>query len=184
MKLSNEIIAQMLDKAGLSINSPAVAERLADEIGKVTGDRLGVNTIKRLLGIYEDGRNPHRFTLDMVARYLDFDSYEALLKQSKNGNSEFITDKDLDVDSATLAVGTLVTITYQPAREIMLRYEGDEKYTVVRSTNSKLQKADICTISHLIKGQPLFASQVVRDQKDLGRFIGGEEGGIKITEII
>lgn len=184
MKLSKEIISKMLDKAGLTMGTPALGSRLAEIIWAETGERLGVNTIKRLIGIYDDGCNPRRFTLEVVAHYLGYDTYEELIKSAENDNSGFLNSAMGDIVSTELKQGALVTITYRPNRMIMLRHEEGNQYFVVRSENSKLLKGDLCNVVCIRSGHPFYATDVTRNGQKLGYYIAGEDGGVTIVEVI
>ena len=184
MKLSKEIIYKLLDKAGLTLATPAVGTRLSEIIKAETGERLGVNTINRLIGLYEVECKPRRFTLEVVARYLGYENYEELIKNTESDNSCFLSDITSDIVSANLKNGALVTITYRPDRLIILCHEEGNMYIVARSENSKLHKGDLCTIVHIKSGIPLFASNVTRNGQNLGQYIAGEDGGVTIVEVI
>lgn len=184
MKLSKEIINKILNKAGLTMGTPALGSRLSEIIQAETGERLGVNTVKRLIGIYEDGSNPRRFTLEVVARYLGYNTYEELIKNTENGDSAFLSDFSGDIVSADLKPGALVTITYRPDRMIMLRHEEGDLYIVVRSENSKLLKGDLCTVAHIRSGLPFYVTDVIRNGQKLGHYIAGEDGGVTIVEVM
>lgn len=184
MRLSKEITKQLLDKAGLTLSTPSVGNRLSEIIWEKTGERLGVNTVKRLLGIYNDNGNPRRFTLEVVAHFLGYENYEELVRLSENNNSGFLKNAPGDIVSAKLKPGTIVTITYRPDRMLMLRHEEADLFIVVRSENSKLHKGDLCNVVHLKSGMPFYATDVKRNGKNLGNYIAGEDGGIKIVEVI
>ena len=65
-------------------------ELLAPDIESATGEHIGVNTMKRLLGFIADERTPRTSTLDVIARYLGFDNWEALrLFDENSSNSTF-----------------------------------------------------------------------------------------------
>lgn len=185
MILPKEIVDNMLKKAGLTANSSALGERLAEAIMKETGEAIGINTLKRLLGLYCDERKPHRYTLDTVAHYLGSKTYSRLLEDLKKGNSGFCLMEDVEqVRAEQLQEGSVVLVTYAPDRELEFRYEGDNMFVVDVSVNSKLQVGDRCQITDMVTGFPLQVLSVERDGKLLGRFIAGEKQcGITIKAI-
>ena len=184
MGVSEEIKSMLLKKAGLTLASAQVAQRLSDAIFEVTHDRISVNTLKRLLGLSSDTRNHHRFTLDVIARYLGYNSCYEMERYTNNSDSDFITKNSGDVVSAELKPATLITLTYRPNRRLMLRYEGNEVFTVVISQNSKLYVGDRCTIQYFKPGFPLFALNVIRNGIDLGRYVAAQDSGITIVDIL
>lgn len=159
------------------IRVSADCEQLTLDIESLTGEHLGVNTVKRLLGFIEDERTPRTSTLDVIARYLGFDSWEELRLFDDKSNSSFgATDDELPLSS--LSVGQSVLITYLPDRRLTMEYQGNGRFIVLSSENSKLQTGDVLTITHIVKGYPLLVSEVRRVGQSLGSFTAGKSQGI------
>ena len=70
MKLSPYITELLREKSGNEIRLSRDCELLALDVESVTGEHIGVNTMKRLLGFIADERTPRTSTLDVVAHYL------------------------------------------------------------------------------------------------------------------
>ena len=167
------------------MNTPSMPLLLSESIFSETGEHLSRNTLARLLGLYPEDVDPRRGTLDIIAKYLGYESFEELDQIILKGNSSFLPDEDVeDVLSDQLPVGSTVVLTYKPDRELTLLYKGEEVYTVTKSVNSKLRNGDICVIRQFLQGYPLQVLQVKRGDVCLGRFTAGErQGGINIKEI-
>lgn len=183
MKLPEPIINKLMESIQQTVNSPKVYETLAYAIMKKTGERLGDNTVKRLIGLYPGNTKPRPYTLDVIARYLDEPDYDSLLRHTSQGNSHFI-GKVSEVSSSQLAPGQMVQFTYHPDRSLCLRYLGDEHYTVVTSENSKLRPDDNLHIRHFILGFPLIALEVIRDGQSLGSYTAAEDDGLITLEVL
>ena len=90
MKLSPYITDLLRQKSGNEIRLSRDCEFLALDVESVTGEHIGVNTMKRLLGFIADERTPRTSTLDVIARYLDFEDWDALrLSDEASSNSAF-----------------------------------------------------------------------------------------------
>ena len=76
MIFSPFIQKQLKQKSGVDFQDPSDAAQLALDIETVTGEHVGVNTMKRLLGMIDDEREPRVSTLNIVARYLGFADWE------------------------------------------------------------------------------------------------------------
>ena len=122
-------------------------------------------------------REPRPSTLDIIARYLDFENWDLLKCFDDKSNSSFSAADD-EIRVRDLATGQHIQISYLPDRLIELEYCGDEQFLVKKSQNSKLQIDDKLTISHIVKGYPLLVSHVWRDGADLGSFTAGKAQGI------
>lgn len=177
MKFSPYVIDLLKQKSKKDFRLSGDCEYLALDIESVTGEHIGVNTLKRLLGFIDDEREPRPSTLDIIARYLDFENWDLLKCFDDKSNSSFSAAED-EIRVGDLSNGQHIQISYLPDRLIELEYCGDEQFLVKKSQNSKLQIDDKLTISHIVKGYPLLVSHVWRDRADLGSFRAGKAQGI------
>ena len=177
MKLSPYIIELLREKSGNEIRLSRDCELLALDVESVTGEHIGVNTMKRLLGFIADEREPRTSTLDIIARYLGYDEWEALrLIDANSSNSSFdVRDEYL---ACYLEIGQRVLISYPPNRTLTIENQGENHFIVLESENSKLQKGDQLTLTHLVRGYPLLVADVMREGRSLGAFTAGKAQGI------
>ena len=177
MKFSPYIIELLREKSGNEIRLSRDCELLALDIESVTGEHVGVNTMKRLLGFIADERVPRTSTLDVIARYLGYSNWDALrLMDESNSNSAF-DDRD-EYLACYLEKGQQVMISYPPNRTLTIENVGDNHFRVIDSKNSKLQKGDLLTLTHIVRHYPLLVSEVTRDGQNLGAFTAGKAQGI------
>lgn len=177
MKFSPYITDLLQQKVNRKLRLSADCEYLALDIESVTGEHIGVNTLKRLLGFIDDERDPRLSTLDIIARYLDFENWEALKCFDDKSNSSFSTSED-EIRATDLPQGQLIQISYLPDRQLELEYGGDGRFVVKESQNSKLQIGDELIFTHIVKGYPLLVSHVWREGIDLGAFTAGKAQGV------
>lgn len=168
-------------KAGLKLNMSSQFEQLSDSILEVTGQKLGVNTLKRLFGKLADVKTSET-TLNIMAEYLGYNDWEALEKISEDGNSS-INHQGGTVHPKELNEGQPLTLTYEPHRELKLTIRNDKRCLVVSTTGGKLRKGDILDIAEIIIGFPLYVQMVERDGVCLGSYKGGIEGGVIKIEL-
>lgn len=165
-------------RCGREFRLSADCEYLTLDIESATGEHLGVNTMKRLLGFINDERVPRVQTLDIIARYLGFNNWEELLRSCENySNSSFGKDTE-ELTAADLEIGAQVEVLYQPGRRLLMQYNGENMFEVVESVRSKLVTGDKVTLTHLVAGYPLIISNVERNGQQLGAFTAGKEQGI------
>ena len=177
MKFSPYIISLLQQKSKREFRLSADCEYLALDIESKTGEHIGVNTIKRLMGMIDDEREPRLSTLDIIARYLDFKSWDELRFYDDKSNSSFDTSSD-EIRVDELAKGQKIEISYLPDRLLSLEYLGNRHFHILSSENSKLQDGDQIEMTHIVSGYPLLVSDVIRDGKSLGSFIAGKSQGI------
>lgn len=177
MKFSPYVKTLLEQKSGRELHLSADCEYLAFDIESKTGEHIGVNTLKRLLGFIDDEREPRISTLDIIAKYLGFDSWEILKVYDDKSNSSFGSSSD-EICVKDLTIGQQILISYLPDRELIICYQGENHFIVIQSKNSKLIVNDDLEISHIVKGYPLIISDVKRDGSSLGFFTAGKIQGI------
>ena len=183
MLLPPSIIQLLRTKSGIKLDETSHCTQLVRSIEESTHEHLGVNTMKRLLGFISDERSPRLSTLNVLAHYLGFESWQQLMETADDGNSDFDV-KVNELRSRDLLENQRVFVSYLPDRELTLVYLGDEKYKVEESLNSKLHVGDIVTISHFILHYPLIMSQVIRDNHTLGNFTAGRLSGLTDIKLL
>ena len=186
MNLPPIVIAKLEERTGINLGNPSDRDIqvLSNGIEEVTGGRLGINTLKRLLGrIADDTHKSRPGTLNVIARYLGSPNWPSLLVTLSNGSSSFSTVEG-ELRSIELLPGQVVEITYLPNRKLQFAYIGDETLEIVARENSKLQMGDICTISSFILHYPLIIRNVKRQGEDLGSYSAARAGGISAIKVL
>ena len=168
--LSLHIIAMIKKKSGLNFTNAKDFEVLS--MSFPSKDRLGVNTLKRLMGYAKSPIAPRKATLDALAHYLDSPSWEAL-----NGippaESDWV-EKAFFADE--IPEGATVEASWLPDRHLALLCIGENKFRVTQSLNGKLQPNDEVTILSFRLQYPLQVFQVVRNGEIIRDAAGNELG--------
>lgn len=170
MVLKRYIVSWMEKQCGRKIRYSGDCEYLALDIESLTGEHIGVNTLKRLLGFIKDEHNPRTTTLDIIARYLGCETWEQLCRCNNHIISSSFTGKRKEVVVRQLEPGRRIRIMYFPQRIVDIEYQGDCHFIVLKSKNSKLQQGDQLILTHIVDRYPLMVSEVIRDGESLGSF--------------
>ena len=160
------------------MTTPPGAEFLRNDIESDTGERIALNTIKRIVGILEYKGNHRNETMDIIARYLDHSGWEVLKTVIDNRISGF-NDNGRLLNMEELPSSQLVELQWEPDRRIVLQHKEGKLYTVTESENSKLMEGDVLTLSLVAAGYPFYVGEVVRDGKSLGRYTAASVSGIR-----
>ncbi|MBO4754977.1 MAG: hypothetical protein J5543_10305 [Bacteroidales bacterium] len=186
MNLPPIVIAKLEERTGVSLGNPSDRDIqiLSRAIEDATKSRLGVNTLKRLLGrIADDTHQSRPGTLNVIAQYLGSANWPALLISLSNGSSSF-NSIDGELRTADLVEGQVVEITYLPNRRLHFLYRGNEEFELVVNEYSKLKVGDICTISSFILRYPLIIRNVVRHGVVFGSYSAARAGGISAIKVL
>lgn len=182
MILSNKTIGQIKKKSGLSFDRATDFSVLASLIGNETKCTIGITTLKRLFGYIDDPRDTNKGTLNILALYLGYQTWEEYVSTMR-------IDSDWNVESDTvwviaLSLGTTIEVCYLNRAvtfEVVSAEEG-KALKVIYSKNSSLQKDDIAYIDRIRKGEKLEARKVCRGNS-LGSYrTNGEVRSINIIE--
>ena len=168
--LSLPIIEMIKKKSGLDFNNAKDFEVLSESFP--ASDRLGVNTLKRLMGYAKSPIAPRKATLDALAHYLGSSSWETLTGmqpvESDWMEKAFFADE--------IREGTTVEASWLPNRHIALLCIGENKFRVTESLNGKLLVNDEVTILSFRLEYPLQVYQVIRNGEIVRDAAGNELG--------
>lgn len=146
---------------------------------------ISTSTLKRLWGYVNDLHKPRKQTLDVLARFLDFDNFDLFctwLKTSPLYNSSYFTTKQVTVSE--LQPGVLLEIGWSPNRYILLKYKGESFFEVIESKQSKLTEGDSFEVVSFMLGQPLLLPYVLRKGERTPPFIAGRNGGLTLLNCL
>jgi len=168
--LSLPIIEMIKKKSGLDFSNAKDFEALSEAFP--ANDRLGVNTLKRLMGYAKSPIAPRKTTLDALAHYLGFSSWETLT--GKQPVESDWMEKAFFADE--IREGTTVEASWLPDRHLALLCIGENRFRVTESRNGKLQINDEATIFNFRLEYPLQVFQVVRNGEVVRDAAGNELG--------
>lgn len=175
--LPQSIIQKILAKYGKDKVYSADCAPLADKIG------ISETTVKRMLGLVgesspERNRTPHTSTMDILAKWLGYENYKALLTEigETDNSSDFSFIETIDVRE--LQPGSQIQLKWNPSRIIVITYCGEDNFIVSEAKNSKLLKGDKIKLTHLTLGQELIVKEVWRGECLLGPYRGAKDGGL------
>ena len=160
-------------------------ESLSCMIEMETGELISSSTLKRLYGYVTMKTVPRKSTLDILAKYVGKDTYDAFYSSAMTDpsvNSTFFSRNSVSANQ--LEVSQLVRIGWEPGRVVTLRYLGDMTFEVVESINSKLRKGDRFVQTAFFQGYPLYISQILRDGSFTDPYMAGMQEGLNLVKIL
>lgn len=182
MILNNAIIEDVKEKSGLMFDKAGDFSILSSLIFKETGRSIGITTLKRLFYYINDDRKASEYTMNTIALYVGYKSWEEY-SASKNLDSEWgFADETIYVHA--LEEGTNISIQYldRKVNFSVVNHEGENHLKVVSCKNSSLKAGDLLFVYRIRKGEILEAEKVIR-----GNMIGnykthGEVMSVEISE--
>lgn len=180
MVLSDTIIDDIKQKSGLPFDQSKHFEMLSEVIFSKTGRTIGLTTLKRLLGYITDSRKSNPYTLNTIAIYLGFETWEEYIKTKRFDSTWDYEDDSIYVDE--LVEGQKVSVEYLNRKvTFVAKIRDGENILVVESVeNSSLTPGDECYIYRIKKGECLEAKKVIRNGKFGNYKTNGEVKNITI----
>lgn len=178
-QLKNIVIRQL----GRTLESPSDFEYLSERILKATGEYLSPTTLKRVFGHIPYDGQLRPTTLSILARYAGYNGWQDYL-DNQHVESGFVAAQR--ISSKELLKGQKISLAWNPDRECLIEYLGEERFVVLHAKNCKLQIGDQFTTIHFILGQPLTATNVVsvREQLQQDTYIAGAKTGLTKIELL
>ena len=177
------LIERIEKMAGFHPCHPKEFDRLRTIIYNRTGELLSSTTLKRLWGYLDEPLNTRESTLTILANSLGYSDWKACCHRLDNPEeddpSSPILGKCLNVINH-LKPGDTLTLTWNPERRCLVRYEGDGKFKVVESEKTRLRPDDTFFCHIIIPGYPLYLSELRQGSNPpIGYVCGRGEGGIQ-----
>ena len=176
-KLPTPLREKIEETLGKPIRYPSDCDHLAAHIADITGETLGVTTLKRLFGFVADVKAPRLSTLDILAIYAGYKNYD-VMRLTLLGESDSDFEMQGDLHTGDLRPGDRIRFEYLPDRMVTICYRGEGIFEVEESFGSQLIKGDLLSIRGFAKGLPLVVDNVNRQGKNLGRYTAGKVSGL------
>lgn len=168
--------------AGRKMNVPRDFDYLSIHILDKTKMYIAPITLKRFWGYLgeKNRKKPYRNTLNVLATYAGYTSFEAFEKNCNGVNdveSDFLPNESLLTQS--LRKGTRIELKWYPNRCVTISHEGLEMFKVTESINSKLSVGDTFLCGQIIDGEPLTLHCLVHNGASPANYVCGRVNGVK-----
>lgn len=169
-----------------TLNRKIATPKDFDWLSQKIYDRLGVmvsaTTLKRVWGyLPDDTTQPRQGTLSMLARLVGYTDWESFTKEGdaqKEVQSNMILGRSLSV--ADMMIGNELLLSWQPNREVRVKYRGMNRFEVTESRNSKLSVGDTFTCSMFIDDEPLYIYNLPYAEA----YVCGKKSGIHFEKVV
>ena len=170
---------------GQPIRTPKDFEQLSQAIFERLHTNVSPTTLKRLWGYLSEEVQPRQGTLDILARFVGFADYARFassIGQGEEMQSSPVFSRRLSV-AEVLRPGDRLRLTWRPDRVCEVRYEGNLRFTVEASVNTRLQPGDRFQCALLIEGEPLYLDQLCQGANPPVGYVCGKREGIRFERM-
>ena len=172
-------------RVGQQLQSPADFQLLIQQIWAKNHAVLSLSTIKRLWGYVESNGAPRLSTLNTLAQFLGFTDWNAyLVALEQRGGTESAMFTGEGMQTADLQVGDRIAVTWQPNRQCIFRYLGDNQFVVEESKNAKLQRGTTFSAARFMISQPMYLDNILLADGTRTSYVAGKHHGLtSVTKI-
>jgi hypothetical protein len=175
--LSELIKQRIVEKLGQPIRYPKDVNALAEDIYTTCKCRLSASSLRRLFGFIKGDTSPRQHSLDLIANYLGYESYDDLL-ETLDPESKDTAAKITELNTKNLQKGDKFELAYKPDKNVIIQYLGKSEFKVLSSRNSQLQLDDVFKVHQVSLHHPLFILQIVRKGELTGKLVEAKVSGI------
>ncbi len=147
------------------MRTPKDFDLLSNKIYEKTHEQINSFTLKRFYGYIDRGRCSHA-TLDILCRFAGYHDWLNFVKRKKEAKTSEDSSEEITslLTAAQLQAGDLIKLTWQPDREVLVRYMGDERFVILDSKNSKLRAGEVYQCNVFVNKLPLILKGIMDSQ--------------------
>lgn len=146
---------------------------------------ISPTTLKRTWGYITGSKTIRYSTLSVLARFAGYRSWEEYvfkLAHLLDVESDFASQAN--IDTSLLKEGDRVEVAWNPNRHCVFTYTGNGNFTVTEAVNTHLRCGDSCTIAWFIEGEPLYLSNLRRNNGEGKIYLCGNKNGLTMVKLI
>lgn len=169
---------------GFTPTTPSEFNSLCWKIQKKTGQSISLSSIKRLWGYVKYDGFPATTTLNILAQFNDYKSWESFLMSDavNTGISDSGFLKDSVINTGDLNPGDRMLIEWDDNKSLEIECIAGQIFRVEKSNNIKLLYGDTMVLHTVCIGLPIYVTDITRGEEHIPAYIGAKKGGVrKIT---
>ena len=137
MILSNIVIDDLKDKSGLLFDQAKDFDMLTKLIMDVTQRSIGVTTLKRLMGYIDDDHRTNSYTLNTIALYLGFSTWDDYLLARSVDSIWGFQDSAVYIHELELDSEILVKYMDRTVKFKVVEHKEKKALMVIEAVNSR-----------------------------------------------
>lgn len=164
---------------GFSLQMYGDFARLENAIIQRQREHISSTTLRRFWGYQSDQASVLReASLDVLARFVGHLSWKDYL-EADSRQTESSRGDGRKISVSELRNGDEIRLLWNPGREVTVRFEGQDLFTVVESKRSKLRAGDTFHCQIIVDGMPLVLTCLVSEGMPPTNYICGQKSGVK-----
>lgn len=171
---------------GMAIRSPKDFDFLRERIYARLHILISRTTLMRMWGYVDEKVIPRQSTLDTLTRFLgytDWEEYERNASLPKEQQSSPVLSRRLSV-LQTMIPGEQLRLTWLPDRVCDIEYQGNLRFLVTASENTRLKPGDTFEVSLIVEGEPLYLDNLRQGNRPPIAYVCGKKSGVRFEYVM
>lgn len=170
------------EAAGMTFSTDPHFKKLRQFIFHRTGSYISATTLKRIWGYLDEPMQTRESTLSLLALAVGYEDWDSFVSGRKSGRSEMKVSSGPKINeyinvTDDLEEGDRLLLYWYPERECEVVYLGNMLFEIVEAKKTKLRAGDRFTVHLIMKGQPLYLSNLTREGMKPAAYICGKLSG-------
>ena len=180
-----QILREMIERmVGRKMLVPRDFVWLSEKVLERTQQRVSASTLLRFWGYVNEGVTASKFTKNVLAIFLGYADFEefVLLQGAGEQQSQMVMGREISCDD--LYEGQLLKLSWLPDRTCIIRYQGNGRFRVLASENTRLSKDDTFECHHFINHEPAYLHGWKHGDRESVTYAIGKKNGIIVEHYL
>lgn len=146
-----QMLREMIEKmVGRKMVVPRDFTWLSQKVEERTQQRVSASTLRRFWGYVSEGVSASKFTKDVLAKFLGYTDFEQFGLSQGMGEQQSQMVIGWEISCGDLYEGQQLKLSWLPDRTCIVSYQGNGRFRVLASENTRLSKDDTFECHHFI----------------------------------
>lgn len=180
-----QILREMIERmVGRKMVVPRDFAWLSEKVLERTQQRVSASTLRRFWRYVNEGVTASKFTKNVLAIFLGYADFEefVLLQGAGEQQSQMVMGREISCDD--LYEGQLLKLSWLPDRTCIIRYQGNGRFWVLASENTRLSKDDTFECHHFINHEPAYLQGWKHGDREPVTYAIGKKNGIIVEHYL
>lgn len=152
-----QMLLEMIEKmVGRKMVVPRDFTWLSQKVEERTQHRVSASTLRRFWGYVSEGVSASKFTKDVLAKFLGYTDFEQFGLSQGMGEQQSQMVIGWEISCGDLYEGQQLKLSWLPDRTCIVSYQGNGRFRVLASENTRLSKDDTFECHHFINHEPAY----------------------------
>ena len=186
MNTTHQLQIDIETALGRQLQTPKDFDFLRERIYARQHILISRTTLMRIWGYVAEDVTPRMSTLDILTQFLGYRGWKEYQQNAllpKEQQSSPVLSRRLSV-LPTMFPGEQLRLTWLPDRVCDIEYQGNLKFLVTASENTRLKPGDTFEVSLIVEGEPLYLDNLRQGNRPPIAYVCGKKSGVRFEYVM